>query len=214
MKVFVRRGKLRYVVSLLVVFSVLLAFGSVWASSGGGHGGGHGEVEMKTFLGIELAKKTWDLIFRTMNFALLAGVLIFLLRKPLAQALESRRQGIRDQLDDLERQKQDAEKRLAEYREKLSVLGKEVDKIVAEYIREGEIAKSKIIEEAQVAAEKIQVQAKKNIEHEFQKAKQLLKAEMAEQAVAMAEELIKKHINKEDQERILDEYLTKVVVAQ
>lgn len=200
MKVFVRMGKLRYVVSLLVVFSVLLAFGSVWASSEGGHGDSGGKVK--------------DLIWRTMNFVVLAGVLIFLLRKPLAQALESRRQGIRDQLDDLERQKQDAEKRLAEYREKLSVLGKEVDKIVAEYIREGEIAKRKIIEEAQVAAEKLQEQAKKNIEHEFQKAKQLLKAEMAGQAVAMAEELIKKHINKEDQERILDEYLTKVVVAQ
>ena len=45
-------------------------------------------------------------------------------------------------------------------------------------------------------------------------AKQQLRAEMAEQAVAMAEELIKKHIKDEDQERIIDEYLTKVVVAQ
>lgn len=200
MKVFVRMGKLRYVVSLLVVFSVLLAFGSVWASSEGGHG--------------DSGVKVKDLIWRIMNFVVLAGVLIFLLRKPLAQALESRRQGIKDQLDDLERQKQDAERRLAEYREKLSVLGKEVEKIVAEYIREGEAAKGKIIEEAQVAAEKLQEQAKKNIEHEFQKAKQQLKAEMAEQAVTMAEELIKKHINDEDQERIIDEYLTKVVVAQ
>jgi F-type H+-transporting ATPase subunit b len=89
-----------------------------------------------------------------------------------------------------------------------------VEKIVAEYIREGEAAKAKIIEEAQAAAEKLQEQAKKNIKHEFDKAKNQLKAEMAGQAVAMAEQLIKEHINEEDQERILDEYLTKVVVAQ
>ncbi|MCK4728592.1 MAG: ATP synthase F0 subunit B [Desulfobacterales bacterium] len=202
MKAFVRIGKLRYVVSLLVVVSVLFAFGSVWASSEGGHDdhGGNG--------------KGWDLVKRTMNFAVLAGVLIFLLRKPLAKGLESRRQGIKDELDDLEGQKQEAGKRLAEYKEKLSLLDQEVEKIVAEYIREGEAAKAKIVEEAQLVAEKLQEQAKKNIEHEFDKAKQQLKAEMAGQAVAMAEQLIKEHINEEDQERIVDEYLTKVVVAQ
>lgn len=202
MKAFVRMGKLRYVVSLLVVVSVLLTFGLVWASSEGGDDdhGGNG--------------KGWDLVKRTMNFVVLAGVLIFLLRKPLAKGLESRRQGIKDELDDLEGQKQEAGKRLAEYKEKLSLLDQEVEKIVAEYIREGEAAKAKIIEEAQLVAEKLQEQAKKNIEHEFQKAKQQLKVEMAEQAVAMAEQLIKEHINEEDQERIVDEYLTKVVVAQ
>jgi F-type H+-transporting ATPase subunit b len=201
MKAFVRMGKGRYVVSILVVVSILLAFGSAWASSEGGHGEGK-------------LNKRLDLLWRTLNFVVLAGIVIFLIRKPLAQALQSRRQGIKDQLDDLEKQKEEAERRLAEYKRKLSLLGEEVEKIVAEYVRQGEAAKAKIVEEAQVAAEKLQEQAKKNIEHEFQKAKQQLKAEMAEQAVAMAEELIKKHINDEDQERIIDEYLTKVVVAQ
>lgn len=201
MKAFVRMGKARYVVSILVVVSVLLAFGSVWASSEGGQGEG------------KLNKKL-DLLWRTINFAVLAGIVIFLVRKPIAQGLASRRQGIQDQLDDLEKQKQDAERQLAGYKEKLRVLDKEVEKILAEYIREGEAAKGKIIEEAKVAAEKLQEQAKKSIEHEFHKAKQQLKAEMAEQAVATAEELIKKHIKDEDQERLIDEYLTKVVVAQ
>lgn len=201
MKAFIRMGKARYVISLLVVVSVLLAFGSVWASS---EGGGHGEGK----------SKVPDLIYRIMNFTVLAGVLIFLLRKPLAKGLASRRQGIKDQLDDLERQKQEAERQLAEYKEKLGRLDQEVEKIMAEYIQQGEAAKARILEEAKVAAEKLQEQARKNIEHEFQNAKQQLKAEMAEEAVAMAEELIKKHIKDEDQERIIDEYLTKVVVAQ
>ncbi len=200
MKAFTRMGKARYFIILFVVVSALFAFGSVWASSEGGHGDNSGKVK--------------DLIWRTMNFAVLVGALIFLLRKPLAKGLAARRQGIRDQLDDLERQKQEAGKRLADYKEKLSQLDKEVEKIVAEYIQQGEAVKAKIIEEAKSAAEKLQEQAKKNIEHEFQKARQQLTAEMGDRAVSMAEELLKKNINAEDQQRIIDEYLTKVVVAQ
>ena len=200
MKAFTRMGKGRYVLSLLVVVSVLLAFGSLWASSEGGHGGSAG--------------KGMDLLWRTMNFAVLAGLLIFLLRKPIARGLESRRQGIKDQLDGLARQKQEAERTLAEYKEKLALLDKEVEKIMAEYIQEGEATKAKIIEEAKVTAQKLQEQAKKNIEQEFEKTKQQLKAEMAEEAVAMAEALIKKDIKDEDQDRLVGEYLTKVVVAR
>lgn len=199
MRAFRKLGKTRYMISLLVVVSVLFTFGLVWASSEGGGGG------------IDKGK---DLIWRIMNFGVLAAVLFFLLRKPLAKGLASRRQGIKDQLDDLEKQKQEAAKQLAEYKEKLSRLDEEAEKIIAQYIQDGEAAKAKIIEEAKAVSEKLQVQAKKNIEHEFDKAKQELKAEMAEQAVAMAEELIKKHIKDEDQEQIIDEYLTKVVVAQ
>ena len=200
MKAFVRMGRARYAISLFVAISVLLALGSVWASSEAGHDdhGGKGK----------------DLLLRSMNFVVLAGILIFLLRKPIAQGLKSRRQGIKDELDNLEGQKQEAEKQLAEYKKKLGLLDQEVEKIVAEYMREGEAVKAKIIEEAQVAAEKLQEQAKKNIEHEFHKAKQQLKAEMAGEAVAMAEKLIKKHIKHKDQKRLIDEYLTKVVVAQ
>jgi len=200
MKAFVRMGKARYVVSVLVVVSVLLAFGSVWASSGGGHGDSGAKVK--------------DLIWRTMNFAVMAGGLFYLLRKPIAQGLASRRQGIRDELDDLESQKQNAEKELAGYKEKLSRLDQEVEKIVAEYIQQGEDAKAKIIEEAKATAEKLQEQAKKNIEHEFSKARQQLRADLAEEAVAMAEELIKKNIKQKDHKSLIDEYLKKVVVAQ
>lgn len=202
MRAFTRMSKARYVISLLVVCAVVFASMPVWASSeGGGHGGGG-------------FNKKADLLYRFINFAVLLGALIFLLRKPMGKALDGRRQGIRDQLDDLERQKQEAQKKLAEYKGKLNLLQEEVEKIVADYVKEGEAAKEKIIAEAKGAAEKLQKQAKKNIEHEFQKARQELRAAVAEQAVAMAEELIKRNVTDEDHERIIDEYLKKVVVAQ
>ncbi|MBW2265789.1 MAG: F0F1 ATP synthase subunit B [Deltaproteobacteria bacterium] len=199
MRAFVRNRKLRCAVGLLAVLAVFVAVGVVFASSGGGESG---------------FDKGKDLIWRIMNFVVLAGGLTFLLRKPVAKGLESRRQGIRDQLDDLEKRKQKAEKELSEYQQKLNQLDKEVEKIVAEYVKDGEALKAKIIEEAKASAEKLQRQAKKNIEHEFEKAKKELRAEMGAQAIVMAEELIKKNINDKDQERIIGEYLEKVVVAQ
>jgi len=201
MKALGKRETTHFIVSLLVILSVFFVVGAVFASSGGGHGESSFD-------------KTKDLIYRTMNFVVLAGGLVFLLRKPMAKGLESRRQGIREQLAGLEKQKQEAEQQLKEYQGKLARLDQEIQGIVAEYVKQGEAAKAKIIEEAKAAAEKLQEQAKKNIEHEFETARQQLRVELAEQTITMAETLIKKNIKNEDQERIIGEYLTKVVVAQ
>jgi len=199
MMVLMKSRKTRYAICLVVIVSVLFAVGAVYASGGGGEGG---------------MDKTKDLIARTMNFVVLLGILIFLLKKPVAKALEGRRQGIREQLDDLEKQKQDAAQQLKEYKDQLARLDQETEGIVDQYVKEGEAAKANIIEEAKSVAEKLQGQAKKNIQYEFEAARKQLRAELAEQSIAMAEELIKKSIKDEDQERIIGEYLTKVVVAQ
>ncbi len=148
--------------------------------------------------------------FRVMNFTVLAIVLIFLLRKPLSQALGARIKGIKDQLEDLEARKAEAEKQLAEYSEKLSRLEKESEKIVEDYIKQGNEAKARILKEAESAAEKLQTQARRNIEHEFKQAKFKLQEEIFETSLARAEELLKGKISGDDQDRLVDEYLKKV----
>ena len=148
--------------------------------------------------------------FRVMNFAVLAIALVFILRKPLSQALGSRITGIKDQLEDLEARKAEAEKQLAEYSEKLSRLEKESDKIVEDYIKQGNEAKARILKEAESAAEKLQTQARRNIEHEFKQAKFKLQEEIFESSLAKAEEILKGRISGDDQDRLVDEYLRKV----
>ena len=148
--------------------------------------------------------------FRVMNFAVLVVVLVFLLRKPLSQALGTRIEGIRNQLQDLEARKAEAEKQLARYNEKLSRLEQESEKIVEDYIRQGNEAKARILKEAASAAEKLQSQARRNIEHEFQEAKLKLQQEILEKSLVRSEEIIKGRISGEDQDRLVDEYLKKV----
>ncbi len=148
--------------------------------------------------------------FRVMNFAVLVIALVFVLRKPLSQALGARIKDIKDQLENLEARKIEAEKQLAEYSEKLSRLEKESQKIVEDYIRQGKEAKARILKEAESAADKLQTQARRNIEHEFKQAKLKLQEDIFETSLAKAEDILKGKISDEDQDRLVDEYLRKV----
>lgn len=149
--------------------------------------------------------------YRVMNFAVLIFGLFFLLRKPVSQALENRIKGIKEQLADLESRKEKAEKELVQYKEKLVVLDKEAEKIVEDYIRQGQEAKERILKEAEKAAGKLEEQAQRNIEHEFAQVKAKVQHEIFEKALTKAEELVKQKITADDQERLVDEYLKKVV---
>jgi F-type H+-transporting ATPase subunit b len=163
--------------------------------------------------GEEPAAKGWARTdtFRIINFGVLLVGLVYLLRKPVSQALNDRIKGIKDQLTELEDRKNEAERQLAEYNQKFLQLDKEAEKIIAEYVKQGNEAKTRIIQEAEAAAKKLEEQARRNIEHEFEKTKQILRGEVLAQALEKAEENIKNKITKKDQNRLVDEYLDKVV---
>jgi F-type H+-transporting ATPase subunit b len=184
---------------IILYVLLLLAFSISTALCASGEGGTKGWVSTDTF--------------RVMNFVVLVVALVFVLRKPLSQALGSRIKVIKEQLEDLEVQKTEAEKQLAEYNQKLAQLEKEAEKIVEDYIRQGNEAKARILKEAEASAEKLQVQARRNIEHEFEQAKLELQKEIFEKSLVKAEEIIKSKISGEDQNRIVDEYLKKVVAG-
>jgi F-type H+-transporting ATPase subunit b len=183
---------------VMMVICLSLSFGTALASGGGD---GHG-AEPKGWVSTDT--------YRVMNFAVLAIALFLLLRKPASQALDARIKGIREQLSELESKKKEAEKELADYNEKLLTLDQESEKIIEAYIKQGNEAKTRILKEAESAAQKLEEQAKRNIEHEFKRAKKQLQADIIEKAVTKAEDIVRQRITDEDQERLVDEYLTKV----
>ena len=185
----------RILIGVLIAL-LCLSLGTAAAASGES-GGGKGWVATDTY--------------RVMNFVVLLVALIFILRKPLSQALSSRIKTIKEQLESLETQKAEAEKKLAQYNDKLSELESEAEKIIQGYIQQGNEARAKILKEAESTAEKLQLQAKRNIEHEFSKARQELQQEVVEKSLLQAEEMLKKTISDRDQDKLVNEYLDKVV---
>ncbi len=180
---------------LMLAVLMITATVSLASEAEGGHGAGWKATDT----------------YRVMNFVVLIGVLVYLLRKPLSQALASRRKGIEEQLATLESQKAAAEKQLAQYSQKLALLEKESEKIVAEYIKQGNDAKARILKEAEAAAEKLRVQGRRSIENELERAKLSLQTEILEKSLAKAEEMIKAQISAKDQEKLIEDYLDKVV---
>ncbi len=179
---------------VLVIGILMLAAGPLFAASG---------AEPKGWVSTDT--------YRVMNFTVLAVALFFLLRKPVANGLNARIAAIREQLRELETQKKAAEGELAKYNEKLAELDQEARGIVEEYIRQGEDAKARILQEAEASADKLEEQARRNIENEFARAKAELHEEVLEKALAKAQAIIEQKITAEDQERLVDEYLEKVV---
>ncbi len=184
---------------VMVVFMALLFFCLIGVSMASSESGGESKGWMATDT------------YKVMNFSVLAIGLFLLLRKPTSQALNSRIKGIKDQLDELETKKKAAEKQLAEYNKKFSQLEQEAQKLIEDYIRQGNEAKARIIDEAKQAAEKLEEQAQRNIEHEFKQAKVKLQEEILDKALVKTEEIIKNKITAQDQEKLVDEYLEKVV---
>ncbi len=181
----------------LPVTGLSLVMGSVALAAGGGAHSNHW-----------LTVDTWKVV----NFVLLVAIGFYLLKKPAAQFFSSRRKDIEDEINELEQKKSEAQKQLAEYQLKFKNLDQESKQIVENYIKQGEEAKSRIIAEAEAQAEKLEDMAKRNIEQEFKSAKIKLQQEVAQKAMEKAEEVIKTSISSDDQEKLVDRYLRKVVV--
>jgi F-type H+-transporting ATPase subunit b len=150
--------------------------------------------------------------YKVMNFGVLMVALFIAVRKPVANALNGRIEKIKEDLKVLETEKEEAEKQLHEYKRRIASLDQEVETILREYRQQGEAAKSRILASAKESADKITEQVKRNIENEFEVARQKLREDIFDQAVVRAEVLVKGKITSKDQDRLVEEYLEKVVL--
>jgi F-type H+-transporting ATPase subunit b len=155
-----------------------------------------------------------DFAYRTVAVVIVAVVLVKLLRKPVASFLNSRREEIQRLLSELEAKTSEARSEYSRAQARLASLEEDTRKIVDELIAEGEIERQKIIEAAHREADYIQQQAQSAIQQEIQAARDSLKDEVAELSVAAAQDIIRKKIRAEDQQRLVHEFMTKVVEAK
>jgi len=179
----------------LAVLAVLVAAGAVHAAGGGGS------------LSHE---KVMDLVWRVMNFVVLVVVLVKFLSKPLAHGLTSRRQQIMDQLEDLSERREEVEKSYKECEGRLSRIDEEVKGILETARKQAELEKARIVADAARSAEDIRRKAELAVQHETAMARHTLRAEVADQAMTMAAELIRKNLTPADQTKLIEEYLERV----
>ncbi|MBW1936587.1 MAG: ATP synthase F0 subunit B [Deltaproteobacteria bacterium] len=191
-----------WLMALLAAGAWLVLAGAAWGAEAA-----HGEHGGIT------PEKIQDLIWRTFNFLVFASILVYLLAKkfPVKDFFHKRTEEIAQSLSELEARKAAAAKALEEAQARLAQVAAEREQIIQQFVEEGQLEKAKIIEKAEMVAARIKEMAALSIAQETKKAAQQLKQEVATQAAELAEELIKKKITPADQQRLVDEYLEKVV---
>lgn len=179
---------------LFTVLAVIPA--TVFAAGGGGHA--DSGVVLKDFL------------YRCFNFALMVGVLVYFVNKPIRKGLKERSAGIEKNLAEAEAAKQAAEAKHREYTEKLAKATEEIASIAASIRHEGELERDKIVAAAKQMAAKIEREAENKAAGVVTKARTDLREEASRLAVELAEDMLKKQVSSDDQKRLVDEYMQKV----
>ncbi|MGK3997839.1 F0F1 ATP synthase subunit B family protein [Sorangium sp. So ce1024] len=148
-----------------------------------------------------------------LNFGLLAFIIYRFGRKPLSEALKKRKQTIMQELDNASRLKKEAEERLDEYEDKLTRLEETLAELKAEYAAQAELEKAHVLAEAEQRRVRMRRDAEFRIEQELKEARAILLQEAVQNAVAAAEELLRQRVNREDLDRVNEEYLKAIPAA-
>lgn len=155
-----------------------------------------------------------DVIYPAINFIIYAGVIYYFALPLVRSFLRSRREAIVETIAQASSKKRQAEALVNEYRAKLAGVEREVQTIQTTLHREGESEKAKLLSEARTLAAKIEEDARFLANQEVKIARQRLREELAEHAVAMAQQLVRKNISATDQSRLAGEFIQDIERAQ
>jgi F-type H+-transporting ATPase subunit b len=211
------RGKVIIFTFLLAAFS-LFFYGPALAAGENApadvhestQGGAH-ETDKGEGHGADLSADLRDLLYRFINFALLVIILVWALKKADIKSFFSKRiDDIREKLETLKKDKEEAEEKYQVIDKKLKAFEKERVEILEQYKKEGEAEKERIIAEANLRVQQIIEQSEATIQQEIQAAKDLLKQEVVNLSSQKAQEIIAREIKDEDQDRLVQDFIERV----
>jgi F-type H+-transporting ATPase subunit b len=145
----------------------------------------------------------WEVV----SFAILFFVLYKFAFPGILSVLEEREKKIKDSLDQAERHRSEAERRLKEYEAKLSAAAKEAEGILAAAKERAQRLLEENEQRLTVEAERIKGDATRDIDQERRKAIQDIRNQTTDLALMVAEKVVQRSLTDADQRRFADEAL-------
>jgi F-type H+-transporting ATPase subunit b len=164
----------------------------------------HGSGWMEPIWGVPMI--AWQIA----NILLVAGLFVYLLRRPAPKFFEGRAKEIQDLLEKAVREKEEATARLKEVEAKMGHLQDEVASIESAALQQAEGDRHRVQAEAEQARERIRKETKDEIERRLVEARRELKRYAADAAVAAAREVLARDITGEDEGRLRARFLVGV----
>ena len=145
---------------------------------------------------------------------LLFGLTLYVLSKValprIGEALEKRANAIRDSIDAAEKQRQEADRLLQEYRERLKEAREQADDIVARARKAAEAAEAEAAASGREKREELVAAARRDIEMETRRSLERIRKEVADLTVLATEKVTRKTLTAEDHKRLIEDALAEV----
>jgi len=145
----------------------------------------------------------WTLVAFGITVVLLAR-LVF---PRISEALEKRQKAIEDSIDSAQRTREEAEKLLGEYRERLHEARSQSDEIVQRARQTAEAHEREVKEHSRQLADEASARAARDIEAATARALGELRQEVADLTVMATEKVTRKVLDSSDQKRLVEEAL-------
>jgi F-type H+-transporting ATPase subunit b len=128
----------------------------------------------------------------------------------IGEALERRANAIRESIDAAERQRQEADQLLSEYRERLKEAREQAEDILARARKTAEAAAAEAVSEGKEKREELVAAARRDIEAETRRSLERIRKEVADLTVLATEKVTRKALDSEDHKRLIEEALAEV----
>lgn len=153
---------------------------------------------------------TWTALFILLNTVTMFLVLKHFLFQPVLKMIKDRQDEIDNIYEEADKAKASADALQAEYQQKLAAATETSDRIVKEAMARGQSREEEIIRQANAEASAILDKAAADIAQEKKKAVNDAKDEISDMAMAIAEKVVGRQLNAEDQDKLFDEFVNEL----
>jgi len=150
----------------------------------------------------------WGLsVWTLLTFATLLFILARFAWKPLLGALDAREKGIQDNIDEASRQREEAEKLLAQYREQLAEGRRQAQAMLAESRAAAETLRKELEAKARDETHAMLASARREIERERTAAVEAVRRESVDVALAVASRLLGERLDAARDRQLAVDYI-------
>ncbi|MBR4194339.1 MAG: F0F1 ATP synthase subunit B [Oscillospiraceae bacterium] len=149
----------------------------------------------------------WTALFTLLNLVLTFLILKKFLFKPVNKMIDDRQKEIDELFAEAEDAKKMAENMRADYDRKLAEAKESSAKIISEASQEANRRSDEIIRQARLDADALRQKADADIALERKKALNDVKGDISRIAMDIAEKVVERELNADDQERLIDGFL-------
>lgn len=158
-------------------------------------------------------ERIWALpaiFWQILNIVLVIILFYYILKDKAPQFFKGRSRDIEKAWMEAVRDKEEAEKRLADVEERMSHLNKEMKSIEETSRMEAEQMKAKMVENAKREREILLKEGQRELERRLKEAKAEITAHAAHISEGLAREMLSKMVTKEDEEHLFDQALRSI----